>query len=421
MRTMRNLIPLPRPRPGRARPGRARRVAALAGLTTLLTGAVTGVLSAGTTLPANAGCVPKWKLETSPADSTDVQDVDALSATDVRFSANVSSLLGGGLSQTAWDGAKVTDAGPQIPVAPKHPRVMVTTSSYDSASSGWTVTYPSAGLADVARSVMARWDGGRWTLTPTAVSPSPESTRPSILDVLSLSPDNAWAVGYLDESGALIEHWDGTEWKVVDNPAATTPNTQLLKIHGSSPTDLWAVGWQYPPNGGLHRLYAQHYDGSKWSEVTMPDVGAPDAAASAVVVKGPNDVWVGGIRGTWADFNGYRGVVMHWDGKTWTVDTGPGDVAQGDMVNGLYIAGPNDIWAIAGKGLMHRTGTTWTKVVPEGAQPGGVAHYYRAISGTGPSDVWAVGLYETTEASNVPGTTLGFDHPLLAHLTCGRR
>jgi len=421
MRTMRDLMPLPRPRRPLRTPGRARRAAALTGLTALIAGAVTGVLSAGTTLPANAGCAPQWKLETPPTDATDVQTVHALSAKDVRFSANISLLAGGSVSQLAWDGAKITAAGPQIPVAPKHPNFMVSAASYDSASSGWAVTYPSGGQADVTRVALARWSGGRWALTPSAVSPRPEAVRPSVLDVLSLAPNSAWAVGNLDESGALIEHWDGTEWKLVDNPAATTPNTQLMKIHGSSATDLWAVGWQYPPGGGPHRLYAQHYDGSKWSEVTMPDIGVPDAAATTVVVKGPNDVWVGGIRGTWAYFNDYKGVVMHWDGKKWTVDTGPGDVAHGGYMNDLYLAGPNDMWAVAGKYLVHRTGTTWTKVVPEGAQPGGIDYIYRAVDGTGPGDVWAVGLNITIEPSNIPGMPFGYDHPVLAHLTCGRR
>lgn len=96
-------------------------------------------------------------------------------------------------------------------------------------------------------------------------------------------------------------------------------------------------------------------------------------------------------------------------------------MVRGGPLNDIYIAGPNDVWAVAGNYLVHRTGTTWTKVVPEGAQPGGVSYFYRAVDGTGSGDVWAVGLYMTTEPSNMPGLPFAYDHPILAHLTCGRR
>ncbi|MCP2341184.1 hypothetical protein [Actinomadura rupiterrae] len=400
-----------------------RRAAALLGLGILLTSTVTGLLAAGPALPANAGCAPAWKLETPPLAATDVQDAQALSAKDVRFTANIEPGWGGGMSESVWDGSKVTAAGPQIPHQPKRLAFSGGRSSYDSPSSGWALVAPGGGWGDITTTVMGRWDGTRWTLVPGAVSPAPATGGVRLNDVASLAPGDAWAVGDLEGNGAFVEHWDGTEWKAVDNPGSSIPTAQLMQVSASSANDVWAVGFRRLPNGGATVPYTLHYDGAKWTEVTMPDVGAPDAVASAVVAKGPNDVYVGGWRGTWAVWNDYKGLVMHWDGQKWSVDTGPGEVAGGGFMDSLYVAGPNDLWAVSGAAVLHRTGATWTKVAPEGAQPGGegsgITYYYRALTGTGPNDVWAVGMAISTDPSPTPGTALASIHTALAHLTCG--
>ncbi|MEV4258892.1 hypothetical protein AB0J52_37520 [Spirillospora sp. NPDC049652] len=409
-------------------PGRARRAAAMLGLGTVVTGALTGVLPAGPALPANAACTPVWKLETPAAPATEVQDVRVFSAKDVRFTANISNDLGGGVSETVWDGSKNTGAGPQIPQQPKRPLFTGGRSSYDSPSSGWVIVSPDGGFGDVAGLTMARWDGGKWTLVPAAVSPFPEKGLVRLYDVASVARDDAWAVGDLNGEGVLIEHWDGTEWTAVANPGSTRRYTQLMQVSAASANDVWAVGFQRPADGGAASPYAQHYDGAKWTEVELPAVsapGMPDGVASTVVAKGPGDVYVGGWRGTWNDWDGYRGLVMHWDGKQWSVDTGLGDVVQGGYMDSLYPAGPNDLWAISDSTVMHRTGTTWTKVTPQGAQPGGgsngISYYYRAVSGSGPNDVWAVGSSVSTDPAPIPGLAYARIRTALAHLTCGGR
>ncbi|MFC4911822.1 hypothetical protein [Actinomadura gamaensis] len=414
----------------RRRPGerfsRSLRPAALLGLGALITSAVTGVLAAGPAVPANAGCSPAWRLETPAHAASSVQDVQVLSAKDVRFTASIDFMWGGGMSESVWNGSAVTATGPQIPHQPKRGGFAGGHSSYDSPSSGWVLVTPGGGTGDVATTILGRWYGGRWTLYPGAVSSDPEKSRVRLSDVASVAPDDAWAVGDLDGNGALIEHWDGTEWKAVDNPGASSRGVQLWQVSASSAKDVWAVGFRRLPNAGAFVPYAQHYDGAKWSEVTMPEVGAPDGVASTVLAKGPNDVYVGGWRGSWGDWNGYKPLVMHWDGQKWSVDTGPAGVVSGGFMDGLYAPGPNDLWAVSGSAVLHRTGTAWTKVTPEGAQPGGpnvegIHYFYTAVGGSGPTDVWAVGQAISTDPSPTPGTALASVHTALAHLTCGRK
>jgi len=66
--------------------------------------------------------------------------------------------------------------------------------------------------------------------------------------VAAVSANNSWAAGYYFNSGGiprtLIEHWNGTSWKVVPSPNVG-PNDNLLngvaRIPGSS--NVWAVGY----------------------------------------------------------------------------------------------------------------------------------------------------------------------------------
>jgi hypothetical protein len=73
----------------------------------------------------------------------------------------------------------------------------------------------------------------------------------------------------------LAEHWNGTSWSMVTilNPSPT--DNELFAISAWSSTDIWAVG-EFSGNGtGPAPLssYAEHWNGSTWSQVTTPNLG----------------------------------------------------------------------------------------------------------------------------------------------------
>ncbi|MGR6999143.1 hypothetical protein ACU686_14985 [Yinghuangia aomiensis] len=101
----------------------------------------------------------------------------------------------------------------------------------------------------------------------------------------------------------------------------------LLGITALAPNDVWAVGWTQvldesipDPDGGPttivdhHEGLVQHWDGRAWNRVTVPQPFA-SWALSGVSASGPDDIWAVG--------NGYGDddtpVVMHYDGRSWTV------------------------------------------------------------------------------------------------------
>jgi len=84
-----------------------------------------------------------------------------------------------------------------------------------------------------------------------------------------------------------------------------------------------------------------------------------------------NDVWVGG----------YQGVLAHFDGSTWTAPAKP----TSRNINALYAAGPGDLWAATGDGLLHFDGTTWAVAGPLNTGE------MLSVWGSSAHDLWAVG------------------------------
>ena len=124
--------------------------------------------------------------------------------------------------------------------------------------SQWTrVDSPNAGFSTTLRAVSAspdgtiwavgdsgptsftlRWTGSQWTVVP---SPSPGSNFLDLNGVVSLSANDAWAVGVYDVSGdwrTLTMHWDGTAWTVQQSPVAGSHPQPARRRRGLRLLDL---------------------------------------------------------------------------------------------------------------------------------------------------------------------------------------
>jgi hypothetical protein len=105
--------------------------------------------------------------------------------------------------------------------------------------------------------------------------------------VWSPHPGDTWVAPY---TGA-IEHYDGKTWTHADAVAGAG---SLLRISGSAPDDVWAVGL----NGTI-----LHNRGGGW--VSVPS-GATDVIWS---------VWSRAVEDAWAVGNG--GTILRWNGSSW--------------------------------------------------------------------------------------------------------
>lgn len=298
-------------------------------------------------------------------------------------------------------------------------------SSFDSGTDGWLLVDDTRGSYTGIHNYAEHWQGNQWTLLPLAVNPQYSSTgiEPEMQAVAALSPTNAWAVGEATSftanthgRGALIEHWDGTAWKLVPNPLQDSVSAALNAVTAISATDIWTVGYQPGVNGRQIPL-TEHWDGKTWTSVPTPAVptGSPLASFSAVSAVG-GQVWATGFQGQPGRWG--TQLIERFNGTAWTVISGaPGIVPQGGM--SLYAAAPDDVWTTTWTSdqiqeFLHWNGRTWTAVKTPGQQEAGLQYEYTAFGGSGPDDVWAAGsVYDGGQPDPTRNVT-----EAIAHLSC---
>ena len=92
--------------------------------------------------------------------------------------------------------------------------------------------------------------------------------------------------------------------------------------------------------------------------------------------------------------------MVHWDGTGWNAVP---SVPIESHLNGIWGSGPDDVWAVGGEwvddvthlvAIFHWDGTSWTQVLDLKQAPAGTEELLH-VWGSGPSDVWAVGLSGT--------------------------
>lgn len=176
--------------------------------------------------------------------------------------------------------------------------------------------------------VFLRYDGSVWHRTST-------SSTITLWWVHALSPTNAWAVG---ENGTIV-HWDGIalleEQKLTDRT--------LYGIWGTSNDDLWAVGGKPGSDGIL-----LHKTAVGWTVEPSP---VPFVSFFKIWGAAANDIFVCGEGGT----------IVHYDGTTWA----PQPSGQPQSTTLFTVAGRNgsEVYAVGGLGrgvVLRYDGQSWT-------------------------------------------------------------
>jgi hypothetical protein len=136
-------------------------------------------------------------------------------------------------------------------------------------------------------------------------------------------------------------------------------STDLLSAWGSGATDVWAVS-----SSGV----IIHWDGVSWSTVTSSTTNALDS------------IWGSGVADVWAV--GVSGTIIHWNGVSWSTVTSP----ITNEFRSIWGSGVADVWAVAENGaIIHWNGVSWSTVTSP------TTNTLLAIWGSGVADVWAVG------------------------------
>jgi len=246
----------------------------------------------------------------------------------------------------------------------------------------------------------------------------PHPGRSSVLAGLSCpSPGNCWAVGgYASRSGAELNqalHWNGARWSKVSVPSpggtALHDLSDLVGVSCAVPRSCWAVGIYRNGSGALVDQ-ALHWNGSRWSRVSVPSPGGTASRRVSLLI---------GVRCTssancWA-VGGYTKVngafvnqALHWNGRTWSLvaTPEPGGTGAGafSAVGGVTCTTSANCWAVGfyvnGNGaslnqVLHWNGRTWSRVpTPNpGGTRAGANSMLSDVACTASANCWAVGVY----------------------------
>jgi hypothetical protein len=214
-------------------------------------------------------------------------------------------------------------------------------------SEAWAV----GGSGDPASPVgvlIERWDGTEWIAEE---GPNPGSQTNELLAVDASGPNDIWAVGrtasgFGDRPLAL--HYDGTEWLEVGLPEEVTG--VLLGVAAVAANDVWVVGFTGDPDASLEHAIILHWDGLLWAVVDGGRaVGSGTSALRDVKATAPNDVWAVGYLHN-------RPLIVRWDGQAWARS----DTEVKGVANEVEPLTPTEGWVV-GEPIQRFDGTTWSQ------------------------------------------------------------
>jgi hypothetical protein len=199
-------------------------------------------------------------------------------------------LFGPGGTRAHWNGASWSDESSTLPTSPARGEGISTI--WGSGSDVWAVT-------DAGHVLRHAGDGWISTGSPSGLK-----------GVWGSSATSLWAVG----DGGLVHHFDGHSWTQV----STVAGTQLNAIWGAAPNDIWAVGNATKDSGlaARYHTFTVHYDGNSWTRVAVeaPDQGTADPNdLTGIHGTSSTNVWAVGAAGK-----------LHWAGSSWSAVAGGG-------------------------------------------------------------------------------------------------
>lgn len=258
-----------------------------------------------------------------------------------------------------------------------------------SANAIWAVGNVGDPLTHTQTTLIEFWDGTQWQI---ASSPNPSLIHNTLYGVSAVSANDVWAVGFDANSvgiaQALIEHWNGSSWSVVTSPNPGSGGNELFNVAAVSARDVWAVGFSVTSTGEQTALI-EHWNGAQWRVVPSPRSNAVEVLSGVAAISA-NDVWAVGTSNI-----GTQTLIEHWNGKNWQIV--PGTDSGGEL-RGIAAVSGSDVWAVGdspngGGGssqplVEHWNGAGWQVIHSPQAGTSSILSAVVAVSAT---DVWVVG------------------------------
>jgi hypothetical protein len=261
-----------------------------------------------------------------------------------------------------------------------------------SAKDAWEVGFSGKDSGNSAPQFNLRhWTGKAWrTVTlPARTAKAWAKDAAFLTQVGASSARNVWVVDAV--SGAYLR-LNGTRWSTGRLPGGGPSSESFLVITAVkvfSASNVWAFGESDSISSDDAAPYAAHYNGKRWSTVSVPAPASGSGVIAAVAAVSSASIWAveqtqpsGGVTPGLEPLP----VVLHW-----TPATGWQDAAQqpalvaGDNLSSVAAEPDGDIW-IGGSATNRKKGTS-----PLAAEWNGTAWSAPRLLGAASSADWEIG------------------------------
>lgn len=273
--------------------------------------------------------------------------------------------------------------------------------------------------------LLLHFNGSQWAKMESG-------TNSNLIKIWGFSGTDVFAA---NDEGSVF-HYEGLKWKAVAAGAKiadglTAPPRSVREVWGTSPTNLFTAYIKTVAPGETACDAILHFDGHKWSEMTLPQkIFAYNSDPSFLLFgqlqfsgSAGNDVHLLEYIQNDSVGSPFIARILHFDGVSWTEIwapetgrlTGQLNALWGDSAKGLFCVGENVILHFDGvqwdrvsldKDLYHINGTSPSNIFA-GEYNGAVVHFdgerwttiagnpnrnaFNGIWGSTPQDVFAVG------------------------------
>ena len=295
-----------------------------------------------------------------------------------------------------------------------------------SSSDAWAVGFQNSSNLNESRTLTLHFDGASWKTIP---SPNPGKCNQGnfgneLTAVAAIATNDVWAVGFTFPCNALLQplamHWDGTKWSVVATPKLPFSNNALNGVVAFASNDVFAVGFQTASNGASLTL-VEHWDGTSWKLMSSPNKNQTGNVLSAVSGTSASDIWA--VGNVVAPNVPVFTLVEHFDGTSWKVVSSPNPLPTGSLsqnvLTSVTAVSPTDATAVGftlDAGLQreltmvqHWDGVSW-KVVssPNVDSNSGSFNTLKSVSAFASNNIYAIGFFAN-------GNTVGNQQTLVEH------
>ena len=264
---------------------------------------------------------------------------------------------------------------------------MLTSVDALSGTNAWAVG--SSRTATSRTSLIQRWNGTSWTIVS---SPNPGTLGNSLLGVEAAGPNDIWAVGWKNSGNglqSLLLHYDGTGWtEAAPVPKVGTGDNVLTGVSVVGNDDVWATG--YYVEDTHYKTLTLHYNGTTWSHVPSPNGADGTSILMGIDASSPTNAWAVGFE--------YRAALQHyvastqqWNGSGWTAfpsAISKDSTQESAMFDVAKAPGTSQVWAVGRAGLRLTvgglTGVVET-ICPSGSSSATAPAQEGSDTSTGPS------------------------------------